>query len=50
MSVIKRATEAVALKAPRVQVSIKVDLWPNMPAPSTTRSLSLSSASRCWRQ
>ncbi|QHC22085.1 MTH1187 family thiamine-binding protein [Streptomyces sp. GS7] len=33
MSVIKRATEAVALKAPRVQVSIKVDVWPNMPDP-----------------
>ncbi|WP_399082004.1 MTH1187 family thiamine-binding protein [Streptomyces sp. BBFR2] len=33
MSVIRRATEAVALKAPRVQVSIKVDVWPAMPAP-----------------
>ncbi|GCB88093.1 hypothetical protein SALB_00762 [Streptomyces noursei] len=33
MSVIKCATEAVALKAPRVQVSIKVDVWPNMPDP-----------------
>lgn len=33
MSVIRRATEAVALKAPRVQVSIKADVWPDMPAP-----------------
>ncbi|MFI7104593.1 MTH1187 family thiamine-binding protein [Streptomyces sp. NPDC050161] len=33
MSVIKRATEAVTFKAPRVQVSIKVDVWPNMPDP-----------------
>ncbi|MGD3112947.1 MTH1187 family thiamine-binding protein [Streptomyces sp. YGL11-2] len=37
MGVIKRATEAVALKAPRVQVSIKVDVWPNMPDPLNSK-------------
>ncbi|MGP3925190.1 MULTISPECIES: MTH1187 family thiamine-binding protein [unclassified Streptomyces] len=33
MDVIKRATEAVAAKAPRVQLSVKVDIWPHMPHP-----------------
>lgn len=33
MDVIKRATEAVAAKAPRVQVIVKADIWPDMPNP-----------------
>ncbi|MEU6332489.1 MTH1187 family thiamine-binding protein [Streptomyces sp. NPDC047049] len=33
MDVIKRATEAVSAKSPRVQLSIKADIWPDMPNP-----------------
>ncbi|WP_406480199.1 MTH1187 family thiamine-binding protein [Streptomyces platensis] len=33
MDVVKRAAEAVAAKAPRVQLVLKADLWPGMPHP-----------------
>ncbi|MFD3515808.1 MTH1187 family thiamine-binding protein [Streptomyces sp. NPDC058657] len=33
MDVVKRATEAVAAKAPRVQLILKADLWPGMANP-----------------
>ncbi|MGW1071877.1 thiamine-binding protein [Streptomyces sp. NPDC002537] len=33
MDVVKRATEAVAAKAPRVQLVLKADLWPGMDRP-----------------
>ncbi|GAA2330950.1 MULTISPECIES: MTH1187 family thiamine-binding protein [Streptomyces] len=33
MDVVKRATEAVAAKAPRVQLILKADLWPAMTNP-----------------
>ncbi|MEW2435953.1 thiamine-binding protein [Streptomyces caniferus] len=33
MDVIKRATEAVAAKAPRVQLIVKADIWPEMHTP-----------------
>lgn len=33
MDVVKRATEAVAAKAPRVQAIVKIDVWPDMPSP-----------------
>ncbi|MEU9116357.1 MTH1187 family thiamine-binding protein [Streptomyces sp. NPDC048483] len=33
MDVIKHATEAVAAKAPRVQLIVKADIWPDMPNP-----------------
>ncbi|TJZ41951.1 MTH1187 family thiamine-binding protein [Streptomyces piniterrae] len=33
MNVIKQATDAVTPKAPRVQLIIKADLWPDMPNP-----------------
>ncbi|WP_331721578.1 MTH1187 family thiamine-binding protein [Streptomyces sp. NBC_00212] len=33
MEVVKRATEAVAAKAPRVQLVLKADLWPGMTNP-----------------
>ncbi|MFC9227479.1 MTH1187 family thiamine-binding protein [Streptomyces decoyicus] len=33
MDIIKQATEAVAAKAPRIQLNIKADIWPDMPAP-----------------
>ncbi|MFF7726909.1 MTH1187 family thiamine-binding protein [Streptomyces sp. NPDC008001] len=31
MDVVRRATEAVAARAPRVQLVLKADLWPEMP-------------------
>ncbi|MER0477470.1 thiamine-binding protein [Streptomyces sp. Edi2] len=33
MDVIKRAKDAVAAKAPRVQLVIQADFWPGMPNP-----------------
>ncbi|KOG66840.1 hypothetical protein ADK76_01050 [Streptomyces griseoflavus] len=33
MDVVKRATETVAARVPRVQVSIKADVWPGMDRP-----------------
>ncbi|KOT56208.1 hypothetical protein ADK43_24135 [Streptomyces rimosus subsp. rimosus] len=33
MDVVKRATEAVAARVPRVQVSIRADVWPGMDRP-----------------
>ncbi|MEU2874398.1 MTH1187 family thiamine-binding protein [Streptomyces olivoreticuli] len=33
MDVVKRATEAVAARAPRVQLVLQADLWPGMERP-----------------
>ncbi|MEF3116392.1 MTH1187 family thiamine-binding protein [Streptomyces chrestomyceticus] len=33
MDVVKRATEAVADRVPRVQASIRIDVWPGMDRP-----------------
>lgn len=33
MDVVKRATEAVVAKAPRVQLVLKADIWPGMNQP-----------------
>jgi uncharacterized protein (TIGR00106 family) len=33
MDVVRRATEAVAARAPRVQLVLKADLWPGMRGP-----------------
>ncbi|MEU4849980.1 thiamine-binding protein [Streptomyces gilvosporeus] len=33
MDVVKRATEAVAAKAPRVQLVLKADIWPDIQHP-----------------